>query len=423
MNARAISVEGLGKRYRLGTRARYRTLRDSVVDVFRRKRDSAETFWALKDVSFEISQGNVVGIIGRNGAGKSTLLKILSNITDPTEGEVRIWGRLGSLLEVGTGFHPELTGRENIYLNGAILGMPKVYIERRFDEIVAFAEVEKFLDTPAKHYSSGMYMRLAFSVAAHLEPDILVVDEVLAVGDANFQKKCLGKMEAVGREGRTVLFVSHSMPTVLRLCRKAMLLEHGKQVCAGTPHEVVSAYLMAGTGVTGERSWDDSKRGPGDEVARLQAVRVRDAEGRVVDSIDIRQPVTIEVDFWNHADNVKPSVNLHFYNDDGVCLFVTNDFNGVAWKEQQRKRGLVRSICRIPGNFLAEGRVIVRYVAVSSYNPTVIHAMDRDAVSFQVVDHSEGDGVRGEYSNEWPGVVRPMLEWTLDDDIRPETAR
>jgi lipopolysaccharide transport system ATP-binding protein len=389
-----------------------------MVDLFRRKpRESPETFWALKDVSFEISQGNVIGIIGRNGAGKSTLLKILSNITDPTEGEVRIWGRLGSLLEVGTGFHPELTGRENIYLNGAILGMPKVDIRRRFDEIVAFAEVEKFLDTPAKHYSSGMYMRLAFSVAAHLEPDILVVDEVLAVGDANFQKKCLGKMEAVGREGRTVLFVSHSMPTVLRLCRKAMLLENGKQVCAGTPHEVVSAYLQAGTGVTGERTWAGPDEGPGDEVARLQGIRVRDAEGVVVDSIDIRQPLTVEVDYWNHAENVKPSVNLHFYNDDGVCLFLTNDFNCPTWKTTRRKHGLVRSICRIPGNFLAEGRVIVRYAAVSSYNPTRVHALERDAVSFQVVDRSDGDGVRGEYSNEWPGVVRPMLEWALDDDI------
>jgi lipopolysaccharide transport system ATP-binding protein len=386
------------------------------VDLLRRRsQPSAELFWALREVSFEIERGNVVGIIGRNGAGKSTLLKILSNITDPTEGEVRIWGRLGSLLEVGTGFHPELTGRENIYLNGAILGMPKADIRRRFDEIVAFAEVEKFLDTPAKHYSSGMYMRLAFSVAAHLEPDILVVDEVLAVGDANFQKKCLGKMEAVGREGRTVLFVSHSMPTVLRLCRKAMLLENGKQVCAGAPADVVSAYLQAGSGATGERSWDDSKLRPGDDVAKLHAVRVRGPDGRVVDSIDIRHPVTIEVDFWNYSDTVKPSVNLHFYNDDGVCLFVTNDFNGAQWKANRRKKGLVRSVCRIPGNFLAEGRIIVRFLAISSYNPTKIHALERDAVSFQVVDRSEGDGVRGEYSNEWPGVVRPMFEWALDD--------
>lgn len=421
MSTLAISVEGIGKKYRLGKRVRYRTLRDSLSQIVRwpftrMRSEPTEPFWALRDVSFTVNKGDIIGIIGRNGAGKSTLLKILSNVTEPTEGQARIWGRLGSLLEVGTGFHPELTGRENIYLSGAILGMPKSEIVRRFDEIVAFAEVERFLDTPAKRYSSGMYLRLAFSVAAHLEPDILVVDEVLAVGDANFQKKCLGKMEAVGREGRTVLFVSHSMPTVLRLCRRAMLLENGKQVQAGGPHEVVSAYLNAGTGTTGERIWSDPKTAPGNNVARLRAVRVRNVEGQVVDSIDIRQSVWIEVDFWNGGTNVKPSVNLHFYNDDGVCLFVTNDFNSPLWKTTSRKNGVVRSSCRIPGNFLAEGRIILRFVAISSYNPTEVHAVERDAVSFQVVDRSEGDGVRGDFANEWPGVMRPMLEWTLSDD-------
>jgi lipopolysaccharide transport system ATP-binding protein len=421
MAATAISVRSLGKRYRLGTRAGYRTLRDRLGELgrslFRRSRqEPAEMFWALKDVSFDVAQGDIIGIIGRNGAGKSTLLKILSNVTEPTEGEARIWGRLGSLLEVGTGFHPELTGRENIYLNGSILGMPRRDIASRFDEIVAFAEVEKFLDTPAKHYSSGMYMRLAFSVAAHLEPDILMVDEVLAVGDANFQKKCLGKMEAVGREGRTVLFVSHSMPTVLRLCRRALLLENGKQIQAGKPHEVVSAYLQTGTGATGERIWDDPRKAPGDTVARLCAVRVRDKGGEVVDVVDVRDPVSIEVDYWNYGSTVKPAVNLHIYNEDGICLFLTSDFTDPVWKSSMRKTGLIRSTCRIPGNFLAEGRIIVRCVAVSSYNPTVAHAWEQDVVSFQVVDRSEGDGVRGEYANEWPGVVRPMLRWDLQDE-------
>jgi lipopolysaccharide transport system ATP-binding protein len=245
------------------------------------------------------------------------------------------------------------------------------------------------------------------------------VDEVLAVGDANFQKKCLGKMEAVGREGRTVLFVSHSMPTVLRLCRRVMLLENGKKVQAGTPHEVVSAYLKTGSGATGERVWNDPQTAPGDSVARLHAIRVRDADGQTTDSIDIHKPVTIEVDYWNHANKVKPSVNLHFYNDEGVCLFLSNDFNSPGWKHHRRKEGLVRSTCRIPGNFLAEGRVILRFVAVSSYNPTEVHALERDAVSFQVVDRSEGGGVRGDYVNEWPGVVRPMLEWSLNDDVAP----
>jgi len=248
----AIRVDGLGKQYRIGTRERYHSLRDSlsraVTRLFRPTRDasqkpSADTIWALKDVSFEVQRGEVVGIIGRNGAGKSTLLKVLSRITEPTEGTVELHGRVGSLLEVGTGFHPELTGRENIYLNGAILGMSRAEIQRKFDEIVAFAEVEKFLDTPIKHYSSGMYMRLAFAVAAHLEPEILLVDEVLAVGDVEFQRKCLGKMEQVSsRQGRTILFVSHNMAAVTHLCREAILLDEGHVHLQGPSAEVIAIY-------------------------------------------------------------------------------------------------------------------------------------------------------------------------------------
>jgi lipopolysaccharide transport system ATP-binding protein len=263
----AVRAENLGKLYRIGRQERYYTLRDAIARFltapFRRFLDTGDLttreipglrspvpdsdrhIWALKDLSFEIQHGEVVGIIGRNGAGKSTLLKILSRITEPTEGEVRIYGRVGSLLEVGTGFHPELTGRENIYLNGAILGMKKVEINRKFDEIVAFAEVMQFLDEPVKHYSSGMYMRLAFSVAAHLEPEILIVDEVLAVGDAAFQKKCLGKMGEVAKEGRTVLFVSHNMAAVLSLCEKAILLDSGRVMKDGISREVVEYYLGA----------------------------------------------------------------------------------------------------------------------------------------------------------------------------------
>jgi lipopolysaccharide transport system ATP-binding protein len=253
----AIKVEGLGKRYRIGERQKYKALRDVLTDVLyapargvarlfkegSRDRREDNTIWALRDVSFEVQHGEVLGIIGRNGAGKSTLLKILSRITEPTEGEVRLRGRVGSLLEVGTGFHPELTGRENIYLNGAVLGMHRREIERKFDEIVAFAEVEKFLDTPVKHYSSGMYVRLAFAVAAHLEPEILLVDEVLAVGDAAFQKKCLGKMGQVAGEGRTVLFVSHNMGAIQELCESAILLQSGSISNKGSPEAVTSAYL------------------------------------------------------------------------------------------------------------------------------------------------------------------------------------
>jgi lipopolysaccharide transport system ATP-binding protein len=420
MSNLAIRVDGLGKQYQLGTaRPRYETLRDAVSNLFRRRRPADSLFWALREISFEVQKGDVVGIIGRNGAGKSTLLKILSNITDPTEGKARIFGRLGALLEVGTGFHPELTGRENIYLNGAILGMPKSDIERRFDEIVAFAEIERFLDTPAKHYSSGMYMRLAFSVAAHLEPDILVVDEVLAVGDANFQKKCLGKMEEVGRQGRTVLFVSHSMPTVLRLCRRAMLLESGRYAQAGSPHEVVAAYLKSGTGSTGERTWPDRKSAPGDDLVRLHAVRVRDDKGGIADTVDIRAPLSIEIDYWFSGGEARPSANVHLYNDEGVCLFVSSDFVSERWKRGPRPAGLLRSRMQVPGNFFAEGRIIVRFAAVSTFNPTAVHAIEQDAISFQVVDRSEGDGARGPYANEWPGVVRPMLPWTLEDGVTP----
>ena len=259
----AIKVEGLGKQYRIGGREpRYKTLRDSMTDAFTApfRRAAAilrgqaygaaeldETIWALKNVSFEVKRGDVIGIIGRNGAGKSTLLKILSRITEPTEGYARINGKVGSLLEVGTGFHPELTGRENIFLNGAILGMKRAEIERKFDEIVAFSEIEKFIDTPVKHYSSGMYMRLAFAVASHMDPEILVVDEVLAVGDAQFQKKCLGKMEEVGKEGRTVLFVSHNMAAIKALCKRGILLENGQIACDGDV-SVVSEKYLAGSG-------------------------------------------------------------------------------------------------------------------------------------------------------------------------------
>jgi len=272
----AVRAENLSKLYRIGERDRYFTLRDTIMNFVRRplarfsdngngvsSSSLAEsTIWALKDVSFEVKRGEVVGIIGRNGAGKSTLLKILSRITQPTEGEARIYGRVGSLLEVGTGFHGELTGRENTYLNGAILGMKKVEIDRKFDEIVDFSGVEKFLDTPVKHYSTGMHVRLAFAVAAHLEPDILIVDEVLAVGDARFQKKCLNKMQDVGQQGRTVLFVSHNMQAITRLCKRTILLDEGKIIADGPSHKVVGVYLNSGRGTTASREWPDPTNAP-----------------------------------------------------------------------------------------------------------------------------------------------------------------
>jgi lipopolysaccharide transport system ATP-binding protein len=419
----AVSVEGLGKRYRIAhQRDPYGRLTESLAGALRapidrlrgRRRATAEWFWALRDVSFELRQGDVVGVIGRNGAGKTTLLKVLSRITEPSSGSATLRGRVGSLLEVGTGFHPELTGRENVFMSGAVLGMRRAEIVRKFDEIVEFAGIEQFLDTPVKRYSSGMQVRLGFAVAAHLEPEILFIDEVLAVGDADFQKKCLGKMSEIGQAGRTIVFVSHSMPAILRLCQRAVLLDHGHVVTFGPTHSVVRAYLESDLGRTGERRWDDRAIAPGDDIARLKSIRVVPAHGGRSDEVDISEPIHVEVEYWSALPgDLRPSVNLHFFNGEGVCLFVTNDWNDRAWWESRRPSGVVRSVCRIPGSFLAEGRVTVT-TAVSTYNPTVVHALEPDAVAFQVVDRTEGDGVRGVYANEWPGVVRPLLDWHVE---------
>ncbi len=417
----AVSVRGLSKSYTIAHNAEKHTrLTEAIMHRLKHpiQRQEKETFWALKDVEFNIKKGNVVGIIGRNGAGKSTLLKILSRITEPTTGSIALYGRVGSLLEVGTGFHPELTGRENIFLNGAILGMSKSEIARHFDAIVNFAEIENFLDTPVKRYSSGMYVRLAFAVAAHLNPEILVVDEVLAVGDAQFQKKCLGKMEEVGASGRTVLFVSHSMPMVLRLCSQAILLESGRFSLQGSPHEVAAHYISAG-GTRSEAVYTSQSKLPGDEVACLQSVRVYDSSGQVGDTFDVRQSVFVEVIYKNLQSELRPTVVLRFTNETGVCLFLTTDYNNLVWWNTPRRPGSVKSICCIPGNFLAEGQVFVQ-VEIGTHNPTRIHVKVQDAISFQVVDHSNGDGVRGEYVGEWPGVVRPMLKWqvSLQDEVQ-----
>lgn len=419
----ALRVAGLGKRYRLGAsaggRSTYRSLSEELTRPFRRKEarpSSADrTIWALRNVSFEVQPGERVGVIGRNGAGKSTLLKLLARITSPTEGRAEIRGRVGSLLEVGTGFHPELSGRDNILLSGAILGMRSREIKAKTDEIVAFAGVEAFLDTPVKRYSTGMYLRLAFAVAAHLEPDILLVDEVLAVGDADFQKKCLGRMEEFGKSGRTVLFVSHSMPSILRLCDRVVLLDAGGVVADGDAPTVLRTYLDSGLGSAAERHWVSPEDAPGDGVARLKSVRVRNDLGVVTEEIDIRRSVDIEVEYWHLSTDeaLRPSVNLHFTNESGALLFISNDFNNGDWKAAPRAPGVVRATCRIPGNFLAEGRMFV-LAAISTYNPTQIHVLERDAVSFQVVDRSTGDGVRGEYANEWPGVIRPWLDWHVE---------
>jgi len=424
----AVHAEGVGKKYRLGAQSGpYKTIRESVMSLagapvgvarrLTRRSASADAggrrpeFWALKDVNFEVKQGEVLGIIGRNGAGKSTLLKLLSQITEPTEGRITVRGRLASLLEVGTGFHPELTGRENIFLNGAILGMARSEISRKFDEIVAFAEVEKFIDTQVKRYSSGMYLRLAFAVAAHLEPEILIVDEVLAVGDLSFQRKCLNKMEDVGQHGRTVLFVSHNMPAITRLCQRVLLLNSGTVLSDGPTHEVVGRYLSSGLGNMSHRAWPDPQRAPGNAIARLNAARVCRDTGETADALDIRRPVGVEMTY----DVLQPGhvlvPNYHFFNDAGVCVFILADHQSPEWKNRLRPVGHYVSTVWIPGNMLAEGSLTVT-VALSTIDPVVVHFTERDAVAFQVVDSMEGDSARGNFGGQLPGVVRPLWQWT-----------
>jgi lipopolysaccharide transport system ATP-binding protein len=346
----AIKVEGLGKRYRLvhgQERNRYRTLRDTLVDAVKapfRKRGTAEEFWALNDVSFEVRPGEVVGIIGRNGAGKSTLLKILSRITKPTTGRVEINGRVGSLLEVGTGFHPELTGRENVYLNGAILGMTRAEIGKKFDEIVAFAEVAKFLDTPVKRYSSGMYVRLAFAVAAHLEPEILIVDEVLAVGDSGFQQKCFNKMAEIKNSGRTVLVVSHNLGAILNICSEAINLESGRLLNRGLASEQVTWYLnrLASKSKTGLAGRTDRE---GDQRARVVELRLQDGRGATVTQAICGEELNVCVG-W---ETVKPGATVDYvalscWTSDGLKLFgVDNVMSGHAVA-----LGVSQFACRIP---------------------------------------------------------------------------
>lgn len=415
----AILARSVGKCYRIGQIAPYHTFRETLgravsapLRALRGQRGQAPKVWALRDVSFEVHPGEIVGIIGRNGAGKSTLLKVLSRITAPTTGEIELRGRVGALLEVGTGFHPELTGRENIYLNGAILGMKRAEIRQKFDAIVSFSEIEKFLDTPVKHYSSGMFMRLAFAVAAHLEPEILIVDEVLAVGDAGFQKKCLNKMEDVSHEGRTVLFVSHNMSAVTRLCPRTLLLSEGQVHMDGPSHEIVSAYLTSGLGTTASREWEDVSSAPGNGVARLRAVRVLDDQGAVADVVNIKRSLAIELEYEIFEDGHRVVPNFHLVNEDGATLFVSAEVDS-SWHRRRRFSGHYLSRGWIPGNLLAEGRFTVT-AAISGLDPVRLHAYERDAVAFQIVDEFTGDTARGDYAGPIPGVMRPLLKWETE---------
>jgi lipopolysaccharide transport system ATP-binding protein len=414
-----IHVERVGKRYRLGQSLRHNTLRDAIMHRVGRRggvRDASERaedhFWALRDVSFDVAEGEVVGVIGKNGAGKSTLLKILTRITPPTEGSVRLRGRVASLLEVGTGFHPELSGRENIYMNGAILGMRREEIRQKFDEIVAFAEVEKFLDTPVKRYSSGMYVRLAFAVAAHLEPQILLVDEVLAVGDAEFQKKALGRMSRVVEQGRTVLFVSHNMAAVSRLCGRAILLEGGSIHREGPVDAVVHAYLQPGQRGAARRCWDRIDEAPGDDVVRLREVIVHGESLEPSDRFNVTEPIGVTLHYDVLVDGPIFTHGFNLHNDQGVNLFSSHDVVSPI-RSERRNRGSYAATVWIPGNLLAEG-VFYASAALLRQDPFLLHVHEPDTVSFSVSDRIDGTSARGHYLGGFPGAVRPLLEWETE---------
>ena len=410
-----IKAENLSKKYTIGHQSesgRYVALRDVMMqnarsswqktkDLVRGRPiiqgDTLEEVWALKDVSFEVRRGETVGIIGGNGAGKSTLLKVLSRITEPSAGRVTIKGRVASLLEVGTGFHPELTGRENIYLNGAILGMARAEIKRKFDEIVAFAEVEKFLDTPVKRYSSGMYVRLAFAVAAHLEPEILVVDEVLAVGDAQFQKKCLGKMGEVAQEGRTVLFVSHNMTAVKSLCRDGVLLSAGAVSCIGEINEVVAAYLATDRNQVLEQYWESIESAPGNDLVRIKRVTLVLAEETETDHLTVRMPFHVRFEFWV-LQSALLNLSLHMKSISGEIIFA------VPSPMVYCGPGIHQFTCDVPGDFMNDGVYSIMLMIVK--DSAALFVLD-DSLVFEVYDVER----TGNWMGRWPGAVRPRLAW------------
>jgi len=422
MSEIAIRVQGLSKRYRIGQREPYRALRDvlargltapfrATASVFRRSGPKGNGIreknyiWALKDVSFEVKRGEVVGIIGRNGAGKSTLLKILSRITEPTEGYAEIHGRVGSLLEVGTGFHPELTGRENIYLNGAILGMKKHEIDRKFDEIVAFAEIEKFIDTPVKYYSSGMYVRLAFAVAAHLEPEILLVDEVLAVGDAAFQKKCLGKMGDVAKEGRTVLFVSHNMGAISQLCNQGICIEGGEVIRSGRISDVITSYLSAAAPLASE--WQNPSpplEGQESEIF-IKSVSILSGDAQPAAVTPFASSITIKILYKLNQALRNLSIICRVTDLHGNVIMTTWDTDSTEWRHRVREPGHYQSLCEVPGKILRPGKYFLS-VGAHVNNVKTICYYDQ-ILSFEVSEDSYS------LNPDRIGIITPLLPWEV----------
>jgi len=417
-----INIENVGKRYDIGwDRAAYATLRDSLAGSFksavkrmRRRGESNDgrSFWALRNIDLDIAPGERLGIVGVNGAGKSTLLKILSRITEPTEGRARLYGRVGSLLEVGTGFHGELTGRENIYLNGAILGMKQAEIARNFDEIVEFAELGRFLDVPVKRFSSGMYMRLAFAVAAHLQPEILIVDEVLAVGDAAFQKKCLGKMSEVSQNGRTVIFVSHNMAAVQNLCSRVLWLAGGRVVQNGDPTRVIGDYLKTTLTTLSQQTWPDPNAAPGNDEVRLRRAAVIPAAAEFEDHFTVRTPLRVEFEYWNFVAGSAIDLGVVIRTEEGYPIFTTASASG-----QSMPAGLYRSSFEIPGNLLNDGvhRVEVHF---RRNERELIFRLD-DILVFEILDAAED---RAGSFRKVVGAVRPPLRWTttlIEEPVTP----
>lgn len=419
MSDYAMRVHNLGKRYTIGANLdRSTTLRDRMVDAAKwpgrvirgERKKKTQTFWALRDIEFDLKKGSVLGVVGRNGAGKSTLLKILSRVTEPTEGYAEITGRVGSLLEVGTGFHPELTGRENIFLNGAILGMRRQEIRSKFDEIIDFSGVSKFIDTPVKRYSSGMYLRLAFSVAAHLEPEILVVDEVLAVGDAEFQRKCLGKMSDVASEGRTVLFVSHNMSAISRLTERAIVLDKGKLVYEAPTRDAVDFYMSSGFSQTGERKWMEEDVPQDAAPFRPLAMRVKTPTGAIADTMLSKDPITIEVEYELEQQIQGLRLGLYLQTVNGEVVFTSfdTDDNALFNKYGIRPAGHYVSRVTIPGHFLNEGQYIVGMNA-STFR-VKRYFMDEHALAF-TVDAMGAPGMQ--WTEVRLGPVRPALNWEI----------
>jgi lipopolysaccharide transport system ATP-binding protein len=421
MSNPAIRMEDVGKRYRLHSApssfavasAATRNLLRRVLTPGRTSAPPAAQypgeFWALRGITLDIEEGDVIGVVGRNGAGKSTLLKILSRITPPTTGRVEIRGRVGSLLEVGTGFNPELSGRENVYLSAAILGMKATEIKAEFDRIVEFSGVESFLDMPVKHYSSGMYMRLAFAVAAHLRHEILLIDEVLAVGDAAFQQKCIGRLNDEVHSGRTVLFVSHNMAAVLSLCNKAVLLQDGRNAKTGTSDEVVGSYLGQLSELRPERTWSRPNDAPGNRLFRVKAVRAVGGSNTPCARFSNDQEWFVEIDYWSLVPGSKLGTTLAVYDRMGACVFGSLSNLEPQWHGKPRPPGIYRSRVRVPGDFMKEG---IYKVAVLLWGEgyTDLFRVD-EAVEIEIFD--SGD-LRGDYFGGWEGAVHPRLEWRCE---------